>query len=151
MTAHGRNQRNQRNQNRNQTRSRKPLRGGSNEVSINYGGENINYNMIQPAALTENYAQHFNRILIPKKNAPTFNVTRKQIRPQKTHAAVSSIVNRSSHATNLSRPSPKPSHFTKINAAGNSKAHNASRRLYRNNGRRKLNVFNTVDKDELSI
>jgi hypothetical protein len=107
--------------------------------------------MIQPAAHTGNYAQHFNRIYIPQMNAPTINVTRKRIRPQKTHAAVSSIVNRSSHATNLSRPFLKLSQLTKINATGNSKAHDASRRLYRNNGRRKLNVFNTVDKDELSI
>jgi hypothetical protein len=111
----------------------------------------MNYNMIQPAAHTENYAQHFNRTLIPNINSTIVNVTRKKMRPQKSHAAVSSIVTRSSHATNLSRPFLKLSQLTKINATGNSKAHDASRRLYRNNGRRKLNVFNTVDKDELLI
>lgn len=127
MTAHSRKQKQKQ---KKSSRSRKPVRGGANEVSINYGGENINFNMIQAASPIGVKVQHFNR-------SRTSNVTRKNMRlPPMLRATRAELANQSAHANNLSLA--KPSHLTNINSHGNSKARNASRRLYRNYGTRML-------------
>ena len=124
--------------------TRKPVRGGSNEISINYGGQNVNYNMIQPESPIGVKVQHFIR-------SRTSNVTRKNMRlPPTVRATRVQLANQSAYANNLSLA--KPSHLTKMNSQGNSKTRNARRRLFENRGSRKLIVNNTANTvDELSI